>query len=107
MFAKIVSEDLVLVSEIVPETIAHLKKDLGFVPENVTALKASLDQAAAQLARFKTVRRLPMPIPYRGGFRNYVNSILVNGTAVVPRYRRFGWGYEEYPDQPLAEYYER
>lgn len=47
-----------------------------------------------------------MPLPYRGAYRTFANAVLVNGTAIVPRFKHFGWKYDEYPDQKLEASYE-
>jgi hypothetical protein len=77
------------------------------VPPELKQLQESLDRKAQELARYLEVVRLPMPMPYRGTFRTYANAALVNGRALVPSYRRFGWRQEEYPDAALAPYYEQ
>jgi agmatine/peptidylarginine deiminase len=47
-----------------------------------------------------------MPLPYRNTFRTYVNSLLVNGTAVVPRYSRYRWNYDSDPNATLTKLFE-
>jgi agmatine/peptidylarginine deiminase len=69
-------------------------------------IKARLDELAVILSAHFKVKRLPMPLPYRGVFRTYANSLLVNNTAIVPRYHRYGWNYDDYPDAALAADYE-
>jgi agmatine/peptidylarginine deiminase len=106
MWMKIVGPRQVLVNEISAATLAAAREFYGRVTPELLALKTSLDEKARFLARRFTVHRLPMPLPYRGVFRTYANALLVNGRAIVPRYTRFGWGFEEYPDSSLAERYE-
>lgn len=96
MWAKVVGERKILVNEIDPATM-RLATELGSdYPTNL--LRDSLDRMAAELSLHLEVVRIPMPLPYRGVFRTYTNSLLVNGLAVVPYFRKFGWGYDEYPD---------
>lgn len=107
MWAKVVARDTVLVNELSADTLKLVKAQYGHIPADIDELKVRLDAGARQLsdAGIK-VERLPMPLPYRGGFRTFANSILVNGTAIVPSFRRFGWGYEAYPDAALEKAYE-
>jgi agmatine/peptidylarginine deiminase len=45
-----------------------------------------------------------MPLPDSDVFRSYTNSLLLNGTALIPRYIRSISG--SYPDQSLQDSYE-
>ncbi len=107
MWVKFVSRDLALVHELDQRTINKAKEYFGGVPENVVRLKFVLDQKAEELSRHIRVRRLPLPLPYRNVFRSYTNALLVNGSAIVPRYEHFGWTQEHYPDQSLMKEYEK
>jgi agmatine/peptidylarginine deiminase len=107
MWVKFVSRDLALVHELDQQTIEKAKEYFGGVPEDVARLKLVLDQKAKELSRHIQVRRLPLPLPYRNVFRSYANALLVNGSAIVPRYEYFGWTREHYPDQSLIKEYEK
>ncbi len=69
-------------------------------------MRDSLDEMARQLGAYMKVERLPMPAPYRNTMRTYANGILVNKSAILPRYKTFGWNGESYPDQELHARYE-
>ncbi len=107
MWAKIVDEHTVLVNQLDERTLAVVKYLYGTIPEDIKALADNLDAKAKEWAKYLKVVRLPMPMPYRRTFRTYANSVLVNGTAIVPTYDRFGWKYDDYPDKSLAAYYEK
>lgn len=106
MWAKIVDEHTVLVNQLDERTLAVVKSIYGTIPDDIKALAETLDAKAKEWAKYLTVVRLPMPMPFRNTFRTFANSILVNGTAIVPTYARFGWKYDEYPDRDLAPHYE-
>ncbi len=101
MWMKIVSDQVVLVNQIDDATVAAAKQFYGYVPEEVSRLKQVLDTKADEISRYLQVTRVPMPLPYRGVFRTYSNSVLINGHAIVPSYHRFGWNYDDYPDARL------
>ena len=105
MWAKIVNDHQVLVNELDERTMAVAGKIYGHIPPELQELRDSLNQKAAEWAHYLEVKRLPMPLPYRGAFRTYSNAVLVNGHAIVPSYQRFGWNYDSYPDAELASYY--
>lgn len=107
MWVKFVSRDLALVHELDQQTIDKAKEYFGGVPEELARLKHVLDQKANELGRYIQVKRLPLPLPHRNVFRSYANALLVNGSAIVPRYEHFGWTREQYPDQSLNREYER
>lgn len=107
MWAKILDPQTVLVNQITPETVDYFLKKDGYVPKDVIDMRDSLDDMARQLGVYMKVERLPMPAPYRNTMRTYANGILVNKTAVLPRYKSFGWNGESYPDQELHERYEQ
>ncbi|NRA65625.1 MAG: agmatine deiminase family protein [Pseudobacteriovorax sp.] len=55
------------------------------------------------------VVRVPMPSPIAGRLvvmRSYTNSLLANGTAIVPRYVKPALGLGTYQDLELIEAYE-
>jgi agmatine/peptidylarginine deiminase len=104
MWAKAVSDREILVSTVTEKTLS-VARSSGSLHEAIL-IKDALNRMAHELAKTFTVTRIPLPLPYRGVFRTYTNAILVNGTAVVPRYVRFGWNYDDYPDKALEPYYE-
>ena len=103
MWAKIVDANTVIVNELDAQSLAKVATADGQVPPEYLDLKAALDRGARQFGAYVRVRRLPMPVPYRGVFRTYTNAILVNGRALVPAFRNFGWSSREpFPDVDLA-----
>lgn len=107
MWAKIVSPDVVLVSELQQRTLDAIPSYDGYIPEEFIALKQNLDEQAARFAMYMKVVRIPMPLPYRGTFRNYTNALLINGKAIVPDFVKLGYNYDRYPDESLHEYYQK
>lgn len=107
MYVKLLPGRVALVSQLVPKTRSLWEAQTGFFPDEFVELATKLDGAAQQLAQHFKVIRIPMPVPYRGGFRSYTNSIIVNKTIIAPSFRKFGWGQEDYPDSSLAPFYER
>ena len=94
MWAKIVNDHQVLVNELDEHTMAIAHRIYGHIPPELQQLHDSLDQKAVEWSHYLEVKRLPMPLPYRGAFRTYSNSV-----------QRFGWNYDSYPDAELASYY--
>jgi agmatine/peptidylarginine deiminase len=107
MWAKFVAPGVLLVNELDAATLKAAEVFYGAPHPDVLALKAALDAQATELAKYFRIVRLPMPLPYRGTFRTYSNAVLVNGTAIVPRYKRLGWDYDDYPDANEHPRYER
>jgi agmatine/peptidylarginine deiminase len=114
MFVKAVADDTVLVSQVLPETLEVARgggpvtnETPQAIATELAALTVSLDRSAEQLAAAGLkVTRIPLPLPYRGAFRTFANALLVNGTALVPSYARYAWGYDDYPDRALEASYE-
>ena len=50
------------------------------------------------------VVRIPMPVPSADLYRSYTNSLLLNGTAIIPQYVSNRGS--SYPDQQLLKSYE-
>jgi agmatine/peptidylarginine deiminase len=87
MFVKVLSPTTVLVNELKHAQVSSL--DNGVFPiEKWRQAAEALDRTAAILRQtFPTVERVPMPIGGANFFLTYTNGILVNGTAILPRYR--------------------
>jgi agmatine/peptidylarginine deiminase len=98
MFAKILSVDTVAVNELDEAALDLIREPDGDIPDDIVILKDALDKAARQLGQYLKVVRIPMPLPFKNTFRTYANAILVNGTAIIPAYEQYGWGYGSYPD---------
>lgn len=97
---------------LVPELDAQARQALqryygGTIPSDQLQFAERLDAAARQLSAFVQVERIPSPVLYRGTYRTYTNAILLNHQAIVPRYRRYGWGYDSYPDAAELKNYEQ
>jgi agmatine/peptidylarginine deiminase len=98
MWAKFLNNNTVLVNQLEPATA---QTDSSF-SDNLQAIHAYLEARVADLqAMGLTVVRIPMPLPLAGMTRSYTNSLLLNGTALVPVYRNPA------PDQDLFGDYER
>ena len=107
MWAKIVDDRTVLVNELDEAALAvAAERNAGRVPDDLRSLARSLDEKARELSATLTVKRLPMPLPYRGSFRTFSNALLVNGHAILPSYAKWGWGHDEYPDAAREAFYE-
>ncbi len=81
MFAKFTSRDTILVGSFdpvqSPEDAAHMDRNARL-----------LSTIRIGLGRKLRVVRIPMPAPEGSVYRSYTNSLLVNGTALVPTYDR-------------------
>jgi agmatine/peptidylarginine deiminase len=106
MWAKIVDPETVLISSIDQKTLDLFSRGDNLLPYEIEELKNKLDQRANDFAKYLKVIRIPMPLPYRGSFRNYTNALIVNDTVIAPKYEHFGWNYEAYPDSELRDFYE-
>lgn len=106
MWLKIAAPGVALVNTLAEEAEAHLIKTYGHLPAEHQTLKQQLNQAADLLSQYFKVHRLPMPLVYRGAYRTYANALLVNGTAILPSYQRYGFGYDDYPDADKKTNYE-
>jgi agmatine/peptidylarginine deiminase len=107
MWVKVASPDLALVHELDERTVAVARRYFGGLPDDLARLKVVLDEKAKVISQHMRVRRLPLPLPFRNVFRSYTNALLVNGTAIVPRFKYFGWTRDIYPDDTLNGQYER
>ncbi len=107
MYVKLLPGKVAVVSKIFAETRDHWQAYAGSLPEEFVDLGAKLEGVAHQLAPYFKVVRIPMPLPFRGGFRSYTNSAIVNQTVIVPSYRKFGWSEGDYPDRDLTGFYEQ
>jgi agmatine/peptidylarginine deiminase len=106
MWMKVVAPRTILISEIDEMTLKRAVSWYGGIPDDLLQLKLRLDQIASDFRKTFHVYRIPQPLPFRNTFRNFANSILLNGTAIIPTYRDFGWSNLPYPDGDLNKYYE-
>lgn len=101
IWAKFISDDTVLVGEILAETLATVAD--APIERHGREIQTFLDDRAREIAAMGfRVERVPMPAP-AGSVRSYLNSLLANNTAIVPR---FGKEDDSYPDQELTKKYE-
>lgn len=108
MWLKITGPGKALVAELDTSARSALRRYYGGrIPDDHQKMGERLDAMAHALAPYFTIQRIPMPIAYRGTFRSFTNAILVNGTAIVPRYKTYGWGYDQYPDATEERDYEK
>ncbi len=102
MWAKFLNDDTVIVGEIGDETLAYAQ---GSSRGLAMTIQEYLNDRAEDLTQLGyRVVRIPMPVPATRLFRSYTNSLLMNGTAIVPQYRN-GSGVS-YQDQALLTSYE-
>lgn len=89
MWAKLLNDNTVLIGQMDEESV-NLANQFG--PEALQVNKDISKFLNENAEKFKThgfsVVRVPMPTVYNGVFRSYTNSILLNKTAVVPRYQK-------------------
>lgn len=98
MWIKVLRPGQVVVNELDARSLKVAAELYGEVPEDLIQLRDKLNRQANELGKMVSVKRIPMPLPFRGTFRTYANALLVNKTAIIPRYRHFGWTRERYPD---------
>lgn len=109
IWAKFLSAKMLIIGEISETSLERVPDEQreaytevrDFLNEQATGLnqagQESTESLAYQLKQLDPeieIRRIPMPTPgiYKGieTFRTYTNSVLVNQTAIVPRYGRGG-----------------
>ncbi|MGE0174929.1 MAG: agmatine deiminase family protein [Oligoflexales bacterium] len=108
MWAKFVNDETVLVGEIIQESLQYVGGTF-----EVLAVKNEQKYLNDQAEFFKSlgysVVRIPMPLPINmfsiQVHRSYANSLLINKTAIVPRYRKYRQTVN-YIDGPLLDKYE-
>jgi agmatine/peptidylarginine deiminase len=102
MWAKFLNDDTVIVGQISDETLSYANSSNRSLTQQV---QRYLDTRAREIAQLGyNVVRIPMPVPTAEVFRSYTNSLLLNGTAIVPQYVRATRG--SYQDQALQLRYE-
>jgi agmatine/peptidylarginine deiminase len=105
LWAKFVSDDTVLVNQLTDETIATITES-SQDERNAREIQAYLEERAVDMETMGlNVVRIPMPAPKGRITRSYMNSLLLNGHAIVPVYAADGIG--ETPDNALLEGYEQ
>lgn len=125
MWAKFLNEKTLLIHQLSDATVNQLpgqglflgREIQAFLEEQATGQDASgnalpdslAEQAKAAIPELKIVR-LPMPAPmlHQGNLmvRSYTNSLLVNGTALLPQYKNLPPN-GAYPDAGLLNAYEQ
>ena len=111
MWAKFLSDDTVLVGELQDETIARMQRGTSSY-NGALEIQGFLNDRASEIRSLGfDVVRIPMPAPIISGsyatMRSYTNSLLVNGTAIIPRYVRSADYYASYEDSDLTSVYEQ
>ena len=109
MWAKFLSDDIVLVNELTRATLEEMA-DGTASKRTAVQIQKFLEERAVEIAAMGyQVIRVPMPSPVVGSndiFRSYSNSLIVNKTAIVPRYSRPARGALDYEDEDLIAGYE-
>jgi agmatine/peptidylarginine deiminase len=124
MWTKFLDENTLVVAQLSDQTLAlappeehkALRQIQAFLEQQATGLDArgkpdpdSLQQQVSAHHPALKILRIPMPLPQLRSdlpiYRSYTNALLVNHTALVPRYRTSYLA--DYPDQMLLNDYER
>ena len=104
MWAKFLNDKTVVVSQL-PENIA-LSYSKELEADMAEKIRDYLDDRALDIeAMGYEVRRIPMPEPtlsYKKIFRSYTNSLLLNGTAIIPQYAKFNGRYPYSDSEKIA-----
>ena len=107
MWLKFTSPGRVLVNQINSDSF----KPLSMAAEHLIQVQnfaRRLDEIASELVSLGlTVKRLPQPVPHPEAFFTYANTTLVNQTAIIPSYRTFAEGgddFAEYERQVAVAY---
>ncbi|MBC7660967.1 MAG: agmatine deiminase family protein [Chitinophagaceae bacterium] len=94
MWGKFLDDDTIVVNEISDATLGYAtsSSEKSFAK----MIQTFTNQRAADVAAlgYKVIR-LPMPLPVQGNYRSYTNSLLVNGTAIIPQYVDDGYADSE------------
>ncbi len=109
IWAKMVAKNTVLLNEVTKETVDAVQGELDrLITQQGQDFLKEREQDFVKLGY--TIIKIPMPIPIHNFdiveiSRSYTNSLLVNSTAIIPRYSmEFGTGH--YPDEALLKTYE-
>lgn len=113
LWAQFVAEKTIFVIEIPDDSEKYFPGSIASSLEWLREMRQHLDEAARKFtADGYTVVRIPAPVPLREGtrtvMRTYVNSLLINGNAILPRYKKKwnGKSYDDYPDSANLTKYE-
>jgi agmatine/peptidylarginine deiminase len=102
MWSKFLDDDTVIVGQISDETLSYANSSNRSL---ALRIQEFLDARAADIADLGyNVVRIPMPVPSADLYRSYTNSLLLNGTAIVPQYVNNRG--RSYADQSLIKSYE-
>lgn len=102
MWGKFMDDDTVIVGQISDETLSYASSSNRSL---ALRIQEFLDARAADITDLGyNVVRVPMPVPTASVFRSYTNSLLLNGTAIIPQY--ISARGSSYADQKLLKSYE-
>jgi hypothetical protein len=107
MFVKFTGPGTALVNQIETPILELAREHFAADFPMIEAAAAALDDAAKIISRSHRVARLPTPLPILNLRRTYANAVLLNGHALLPRFRASFRLNEPYPDQKFADEYER
>ena len=105
MILKPISHNQIVISQIPDYVVSHLSKNKALNLDETIAVQGKLNEIAKTLEddlHFKVIR-IPMPSPSSRLFRNYVNSIILEKTILMPTYKESAHPTESYPDKDLLE----
>ncbi|MEI8025132.1 MAG: agmatine deiminase family protein [Pseudomonadota bacterium] len=103
MILKPLSSNQIVVSQIPDYVVSHLKEHKALNLDETMAVQGKLNEIAKTLEdklHFKVIR-IPMPSPSSRLFRNYVNSVILEKTILMPSYKESAHLTESYPDLDL------
>jgi agmatine/peptidylarginine deiminase len=104
MWAKFLNNDTILMGRMEAETLIAVADRTD--RRTAESMKEYLDARHKEISELLPDCRIihvPMPAPRGGITRTYTNSLIVNGTAIIPSYRK---SKSEYEDAALVEGYE-
>lgn len=112
MFAKFISPKVLLLNQIEEASVSFLEKktkidtELAGDLQKTKAVQKELEDIYLQLKAYFSkfdlpveIVRIPMPIIETGIFRTYANSVIINGTVILPSFEKNWIRDQSYYDQ--------
>lgn len=106
MWMKFVKKGTLLLNEISEQSLSLIASLEPEEQDRIRKIKLSLDQTAKHLAKSFQVIRLPMPLPVHDIFFTYANSVIVNDTVIIPKFKNPDPTRGPFPDKQLYAAYE-
>lgn len=107
MFMKLIDAHNAIISTVHEKTLQHLRSEgqLSALSQ-MQALNEKMNAVKKQLANVIQLHEVAQPVPFRGKYLNYTNSVLINGVALIPRFSPKTRQSEMVPDASLYGDYE-